>query len=126
MQRALHAWNVMRFAYGAALILVGLDKFGTNFITTWAYYISPQVLAYLPVSVPVFLGFMGVVEILVGILFFTRWSHVAGYLSVAWLALIVVNLFMMGLKDIALRDILLAVGAYAIAELSYVPRRSNG
>jgi uncharacterized membrane protein YphA (DoxX/SURF4 family) len=126
MEHAARAWNVMRFAYGAVLVLAGLDKFGTNLIVEWATYISPFVSAHLPVSVPVFLGIMGVIEIAVGILFFTRWSHVAGYLSVVWLVLISVNLLMLGLKDIAIRDLLLAVGAYAIAELSYIPRRADG
>jgi uncharacterized membrane protein YphA (DoxX/SURF4 family) len=118
MNNAHHAFNILRVAYGAVLVLAGLDKFGTNIIVDWAQYISPQVLSALPVDVPVFLGFMAVVEIAVGILFFTRWAHIAGYLSVAWLVLISINLLMMNLRDIAIRDLLLAVGAYAIAKLS--------
>lgn len=119
MNHAMRSYNFLRWAYGAVLILAGLDKFGSNLIVNWAQYISPFVLDHLPVSVPVFLGLMGIVEIVVGALFFTRWARLAGYLSVAWLALISVNLLMMGLRDIAIRDLLLALGAYVIAELSY-------
>ncbi len=117
----------MRFAYGIVLILVGLDKFGTNLIAHWAGYISPPVMAVvqtLPGGVAAFLAFMGVVEVVVGILFFTRrFTHIAGYLSVAWLVLISINLLMLDLRDIAARDLLLAVGAYAIAELTRAQRR---
>jgi uncharacterized membrane protein YphA (DoxX/SURF4 family) len=125
MQRTIYVWNVLRFSYGIVLLATGLDKvFGTNLIVDWAQYISPTVLAYLPVSVPLFLVTIGVIEIVVGALFFTRWSHVAGYISVLWLVLISINLFMLDLRDIAIRDLLLAVGAYAIAELALATRRN--
>jgi uncharacterized membrane protein YphA (DoxX/SURF4 family) len=124
MERITRIWNVLRFAYGAVLVLAGLDKvFGTNLIVDWAQYISPQALAYLPVSVPAFLIAIGVIEVAVGILFFTKWSHIAGYVSVAWLVLISINLLMLDLRDIAIRDLLLAVGAYATAELALIPKR---
>jgi uncharacterized membrane protein YphA (DoxX/SURF4 family) len=119
MNHTMRSYNFMRWAYGAVLILAGLDKFGANLIVNWAQYISPPVLSNLPVSVPVFLGAMGLIEIVVGALFFTRWARIAGYLSVAWLVLISINLLMMGLRDIAIRDLLLALGAYVVAELSY-------
>jgi uncharacterized membrane protein YphA (DoxX/SURF4 family) len=126
MQRTIYVWNVLRFSYGIVLLATGLDKvFGTNLIVDWAQYISPPVLAYLPVSVPLFLVTIGVIEIVVGALFFTRWSHVAGYISVLWLVLISINLFMLDLRDIAIRDLLLAVGAYAIAELALATRRNT-
>lgn len=117
--RLQRAFLVLSFSYGVVLILAGLDKiFGTNLIVYWPKYISPFVHSILSISVPVFLGFMGVVEVLVGALFFTRWAAIAGWLSVAWLVLISINLVMLGAIDIAIRDLLLAVGAYAIAELS--------
>lgn len=118
-KRVAFSWNLMRFAYGAVLLLAGLDKLlGTDFIVNWSKYISPLVSSFLPVSVPVFLGAMGVVEIAVAILLVTKWPRIGGYLSVAWLGLIAINLLMMGYTDIAVRDILLAVGAAALAELT--------
>ena len=113
------SWNLMRFAYGAVLILAGLDKLlGTDLIVYWPKYISPFVLGILPVSVPVFLAFMGIVEVVVGIMFVTKWPRIAGFLSVIWLVLIAINLTLMGLFDIAIRDVLLAVGTFVLAELS--------
>lgn len=118
-KRVVFSWNLLRYAYGAVLVLAGLDKlFGTDLIVYWPKYISPFVGSYLPVSVGVFLGAMGVVEIAVAILLVTKWPRIGGYLSVAWLVLIAVNLLMLGYVDIAVRDILLAVGAVALAELT--------
>lgn len=117
--RVVFSWNLLRYAYGAVLVLAGLDKlFGTNLIVYWPKYISPFVGSHLPVSIGVFLGAMGVVEIAVAILLVTKWPRIGGYLSVAWLVLIAVNLLMLGYVDIAVRDILLAVGAVALAELT--------
>jgi uncharacterized membrane protein YphA (DoxX/SURF4 family) len=114
------AWNALRYAYGAVILLAGLDKiFGTHLIVEWSKYVSPFVANVLPVSIPTFLILMGIVEVVVAILLFTRWTVLASYLSVAWLLLISINLLMIGgYVDIAIRDILLAVGAFASAKLA--------
>lgn len=117
--RVTFSWNMLRYAYGVVLVLAGLDKLlGHNIIVHWSKYISPFVAGMLPVSTPVFLGFMGVVEIVVGILLLTKWPRIGGYLSVVWLVLIAINLLMLGLVDIAIRDVLLAFGAAVLAELT--------
>lgn len=117
--RVAFAWNLLRYAYGAVLLLAGLDKLlGTDLIVYWPKYISPFVGGLLPVSVPVFLGFMGVVEIAVAVMLITKLPRLGGYLSVVWLILIAINLLLLGYIDIAIRDVLLAVGAIALAELT--------
>lgn len=118
-KRVVLSWNVLRYAYGLVVLLAGLDKlFGTDLIVYWPKYISPLVGQHLPVSVGVFLAGMGVIEIVVAILLMTKWPRIAGYLAVAWLLLIAVNLLMLGYVDIAIRDVLLAVGAGVLAELT--------
>ena len=118
-KRVVFSWNLLRFGYGAVVLLAGLDKLiGTNLIVYWPKYISPFVAGLLPVPQGVFLGAMGVIEIAVAIMLMTRWPRLGGYLSVAWLALISVNLLMLGYVDIAVRDLLLALGALALAELT--------
>lgn len=117
--RVVFSWNLLRYAYGAVVLLAGLDKLlGTDLIVYWPKYISPFVGSHLPVSVGVFLGAMGVIEIAVAIMLLTNWPRIGGYLSVAWLTIIAVNLALMGLFDIAIRDVLLAVGAVVLAELT--------
>lgn len=118
-KRVVFSWNLMRYAYGAVLLVVGLDKIlGTDFIVYWPKYISPFVAGLLPVSTHVFLIAMGIIELVVGILLITKWPRIGGYLSVVWLVVIAINLLMLGYVDIAARDILLAVGAAALAELT--------
>jgi hypothetical protein len=117
--RIAFSWNLLRYAYGAVILLAGLDKLlGTDLIVAWAKYISPFVLGLLPVPVGVFLAAMGVVEIIVALMLLTRFPRIGGYLTVAWLLAISVNLVLLGAVDIAIRDILLAVGAYVLAELT--------
>lgn len=116
--RVVLSWNLLRYTYGAVLLLAGLDKIaGTDLIVEWAKYISPQVLAVVQ-NAGVFLLVMGVVEVVVAVMLVTKFERIAAYLSVAWLLLISVNLLMLGMIDIAIRDILLAVGALVLALLS--------
>lgn len=120
--RVLFSWNTLRFSYGAVLLLAGLDKiFATNVIAAWSSYISPQVMNVLP-SVGAFLFSMGVVEVAVGLMLLTKFQRVAAYLSIAWLLLISINLILLGMLDIAIRDILLAVGALVLAHLTVAVR----
>lgn len=113
------SWNLLRYSYGGVVLLAGLDKvFGTDIIVNWAMYISPLVSDLLPVSNSVFLLVIGLVEVAVAIMLLTKYTKLGAYLSVAWLLLISINLLMLGYVDIAIRDILLAVGALALAQLS--------
>lgn len=121
IERTRFSWNILRYSYGVVLLLAGLDKvFATNIIVVWSEYISPFVLNLLPVSVPAFLIAIGLVEVVVVVMLLTKYPRIAGYLSIAWLLLISVNLVLGGYLDIAIRDILLAVGAYVMAELTIV------
>jgi len=113
------SFNLLRYSYGVVILLVGLDKvFGTELIVHWTQYISPFVLGLLPVSVPVFLIAIGIIEIVVAVMMLTKWPRLAGYVSIAWLVLIAINLLMAGYVDVAVRDLLLAVGAFVLVELA--------
>jgi hypothetical protein len=115
------SWNVLRYSYGIIILLVGLDKiFGTEFIVHWPKYISSLVLNYLPVSTPTFLIAIGIIEVIVAIMMLTKWPRLAGYISIVWLVFIAVNLIMAGYLDVAVRDLLLAIGAFVSTELAVV------
>jgi len=117
--RITFSWNLLRYAYGAVIVLAGLDKLlGTDLIVAWPKYIAPFVAGLLPVSTGVFLGAMGVIEIVVGLMLLTKWPRLGAYLATAWLLLISVDLLMLSYRDIAIRDILLAVGAVVLAQLT--------
>lgn len=117
--RVVFSWNLLRYAYGAVILLAGLDKiFATNLITDWPAYISPFVGSLLPISTGTFLLIMGIIEVAVALMLLTKFQRIGAYLSVAWLLLISVNLVLLGALDIAIRDILLAISAVVLAQLT--------
>ena len=61
----------------------------------------------------------GAVEIILGLLVITSWTKLGAYLASVWLLLMAINLVMTGqFRDIALRDLGLCVGAFALAKLT--------
>lgn len=103
--------------YGLVPLLAGLDKF-LNLLTDWPKYLSPMVEGMLPVSPQTFMYAVGIVEIAVGLLVLTRWTRLGAWIAAAWLVLIAVNLVTLGMFDIAVRDLAMAVGAYTLARLA--------
>jgi len=103
--------------YGLVPLLAGLDKF-FNLLTDWPKYLSPLIAGLLPVTPQTFLHVVGIIEILVGLLVLTRWTRLGAWIAAAWLILIAGNLAILGLFDIAVRDLGLAVGSYTLARLA--------
>jgi uncharacterized membrane protein YphA (DoxX/SURF4 family) len=113
-------WWALRVALGLGVFLAGLDKF-FNILTNWSMYLSPIAERWLPVSGHAFMLVVGVVEMLVGLAILTHWTRVAAYMAVIWLAAIAVNLVTTGMFfDLAVRDMEMAVAAYALARLTEV------
>jgi hypothetical protein len=117
--RLSSSYWALRVTFIAVPILAGLDKF-TNLLTNWSHYLSPAFARMLPLSPSAFMRTIGVVEILVGVLVLSKATRVGAYIAMAWLACIAINLASMGLFDIAVRDLGLAVGAFALARLDEV------
>jgi hypothetical protein len=103
--------------YGLVPLLAGLDKF-LNLLTDWPKYLSPWMASLLPVSPQTFMHVVGIIEIAVGLMVLTRWPRLGAWIAAAWLVLIAVNLVTMGLFDIAVRDLAMAVGASTLARLA--------
>ena len=111
---------ILRAAYGTVPIVAGLDKF-TNLLTDWEKYLSPAATSMLPFGPTTLMHVAGVIEIAAGILVLTRWTGVAAYIVAGWLCAIAVNLVISGhYFDVAVRDLVMAVGAYALAVLTAV------
>lgn len=120
-----HARQLLRLVYGAVPLVAGLDKF-FNVLTQWDQYLNPLVLRMIPVSPGVFMGFVGIVEMAVGALILARWTKPAAYLASAWLVAIALNLLAAGkYLDVAVRDLVMAVGAYTLAQLTAAHEESD-
>ncbi len=106
-----------KFTYGIVPIVAGADKF-TNLLTTWQEYLNPTLAGMLPVSSATFMMIVGVIEIVAGILVLIK--PLQGALVVcAWLVLIALSLLISGkFLDVAVRDLVMAVGAFVLFTLS--------
>lgn len=116
-----NTWKMLQYTYGLLGIIAGADKF-FNLVTNWDKYVSPVIVKNLPLSLTHFLYIIGVVEIVVGLLILSKtYTKIGAYTMGVWLLIVAVNLLSMGFGvyiDIAVRDIVMAVGAFALACLS--------
>lgn len=110
------AFWALRVCFGVMPIAAGLDKF-VGLLADWESYLAPSVQGLLPVEPATFLALVGIVEIAVGVLVLTRFVRVGAILAGAWLALVAVQLVLAGALDVAVRDLVLAVAAFALVEL---------
>jgi uncharacterized membrane protein YphA (DoxX/SURF4 family) len=119
-RRLASTWWTLKIALGLAPFLAGLDKF-FNVLTNWTDYLNPKALEFVPVAADVFMRGVGIIEMIVGLAILTRWTRLGAYLAACWLVAIAVNLVSMEkFYDVAVRDVLLAVMAFALARLTTV------
>lgn len=112
------AWWALRIALGLGPMIAGLDKF-FNKLADWQMYLSPLATKIVPVSPSAFMHIVGVIEILAGIIVLTRFTKFGAYLVMAWLIGIAINLVTTGMfYDLAVRDIEIAVGAFALSQIT--------
>lgn len=111
--------QVLKLTFGIVPIAAGADKF-LNLLTQWDEYLSPGLAGLLPVSVSTFMMVVGVVEIVAGILVFTK-TRLGAYIVSAWLVLIALSLlFTWHHVDVAVRDLVMAVAAFTLAKLTEI------
>ena len=73
----------------------------------------------LPISATMFMRAVGVIEIIVGLAILLGATRTFGYIAMVWLFAIAGNLISTGTYyDIAVRDILLGIGAYSLARVT--------
>lgn len=112
-------WMVLRFTFGIVPIVAGLDKF-TDLLTNWDMYLHPGIASLLPFSVHVFMQIIGVIEVVAGIIVLAK-PAIGGYIVMAWLICIALTLLASGkYLDVAVRDLVMAIGALSMARLSKV------
>jgi uncharacterized membrane protein HdeD (DUF308 family) len=115
--RIFLAQRLLYCVYGIVPIVAGLDKY-FSYITDWTMYLNASIPNMLGVTLEQLVMVSGVIEIAAGALVLFR-PKIGAYVVSAWLVVIAINLVSMGMYyDIAIRDIALAAGAYALALLS--------
>ena len=113
-------WWALRIGLGVGPIITGIDKY-FNKLADWGMYLSPLATKVVPVSATTFMHIIGVVEILAGLIVLSRWTKLGSYVVMLWLIGIAVNLVTTGMfYDLAMRDVEIAVGAFALSQLTAV------
>jgi len=114
----LHSCQVtLRTAFGVLPIAAGLDKFA-NFLTNWEQYLNPTALHIVPVSDVTFMHLVGVIEIVAGVIVLSK-PRVGAFIVMAWLFAIAAQLIAGWMYlDVAVRDIMMALGALTLARLT--------
>ena len=109
--------TLLKYTFTIMPIAAGADKF-FNILVQWDTYLAPSTLDMLPFSGATFMMIVGVIEIIAGILVFTK-TQLGAYIVSIWLLLIALSLiFTWHHPDVAVRDIVMAISAYVLAKLS--------
>ena len=108
-------WNILRITFGIVPIVAGVDKFA-NVLVQWDKYLV-GVQSLVPLSPAIFMNIVGVIEITAGtmVLLYTK---LGSYIVMVWLVGIALVLIMGGMYDIAVRDLVLAVAAFVLGQLT--------
>lgn len=102
-------------------IVAGLDKF-TNLLTQWSDYLDKSLIPFDP---SVFMKIVGIVEIVAGIIVLLR-PLIGAYIVMIWLICIALQLIAGGhYFDVAVRDLVMAVGAFTLAQLTRMQEASG-
>ncbi|HEY1368104.1 MAG TPA: DoxX family membrane protein [Gaiellaceae bacterium] len=113
------AYMLLRIGFTVAPIAFGLDKF-FNGMVFWPNYLAPWINDIVPGSGQDFMYFVGVVEIVAGLVVLVK-PRYGAYLVALWLAGIVTNLFSYpGWYDVAVRDFGLMLAALTLGRLASV------
>jgi uncharacterized membrane protein YphA (DoxX/SURF4 family) len=105
--------SILRWTYGLVPIVAGADKF-LHLLTNWDQYLAPAVTNIIPLAPHTFLNIVGIIEIVAGILVLAK-PRIGSLVVSLWLIGIALNLLLTGKYfDIAVRDIVMAIGAFSL------------
>src|SRR5687767_6395116 len=114
---------ILKYTYGLLAIAAGADKF-THLLVNWNQYLAPAVADLVPFSTPTFMVIVGVIEIIAGIIVLIK-PRIGSLIVSLWLLGIAINLLLTGQYfDIAVRDTVMAIGAFCLFTLVNGPDRN--
>ena len=105
--------TILQWTYGLVPIVAGADKF-FHILTDWTQYLAPVVTDIIPLTPQTFMSIVGVIEIVAGIVVLAK-PKIGSLIVGCWLVAIAINLLLTGQYfDIAVRDIVMAIGAFSL------------
>lgn len=116
--------NTLKITYGIVPVVAGLDKF-TNLLTNWADYLGRNAGMLLPVDPMLFMKIVGIIEIIAGIIVLVN-PLKGAYVVMIWLICIALQLIISGQYfDVAVRDLVMAIGAYTLSQLTIIKSKKH-
>ncbi|MCC6951981.1 MAG: hypothetical protein IT433_11125 [Phycisphaerales bacterium] len=109
----------LKLGYGLVPIAAGADKF-LNLLTDWTKYLPKFATSIVPLEPGRFMMAVGVIEIIAGVVVLSTLTRLGAAVVAAWLVLIAGNVALAGFLDIAVRDLVMALGAFTLATLAAV------
>lgn len=107
----------LRLTYSLVPIIAGADKFA-GLLTNWEKYLPASIAGQLPVDVDTFMRVVGLIEIAAGLAVLTYLPRLGAYVVMLWLVLVACVAATAGFLDIAVRDLVMAVGAYSLGQVA--------
>lgn len=115
---------LLKYTYGIVPIIAGANKFA-NLLTNWEQYLHTSITNVLPFDAVTFMGIVGIIEITAGVLVLLR-PRIGARVVMGWLLTIALSLVLSGhYFDVAVRDVVMAIGAFALAKLSGIINRQT-
>ena len=109
--------NLLHWTYGLVPIVAGADKFA-HVLTDWNKYLAPIVTDITQIAPQTFMSIVGVIEIIAGIIVLVK-PRIGSLIVAFWLIGIALNLLLTGqYYDVAVRDAVMAIGAFSLYCLS--------
>src|SRR4051794_34597806 len=100
---AHQAYQLLHFAFAAAPLIAGLDKF-FHVLTNWDNYLAPWIAGFSPIPAHNLMLLVGIIEMAAGLIAAFK-PRIGALIVFGWLCAIIVNLVTFpGYYDIALRD----------------------
>jgi uncharacterized membrane protein YphA (DoxX/SURF4 family) len=123
--RLNQSWWVLRLGFGLVPIVAGADKF-FNLLTHWDMYLHPAVPRLLHIQPATFMHMVGVIEIVAGLIVLSNLTRWGAYIVMFWLLGIALQLVaQLAYLDVAVRDIMMSLGAFTLARLTEVRQQSE-
>ena len=108
----------LQVTFGIVRIVAGIDKF-TNLLTNWVDYLGKNA-ELIPINHLVFMKIVGIIEIIAGIIVLVK-PRIGAYIVIIWLLCIALQLIIgLNYLDVAVREIVMAIGAYTLAQLTII------
>jgi uncharacterized membrane protein YphA (DoxX/SURF4 family) len=115
--------SLLRWTYGLVPIIAGADKF-MHLLTDWDKYLAPAIANLLPLQPHTFMSIVGIIEIVAGALVLIK-PKIGSLIVGLWLVGIAINLLLTGqYYDVAVRDTVMAIGAFSLHLLVSKQRES--